>query len=63
MGRLTKDIELKYTKDSEPLAIAKFTIAINRKVKKENEPEADFVNCFTFGKWQNLFLNILVKAK
>jgi single-strand DNA-binding protein len=50
LGRLTKDPEVRYTQSAEPTAVAKFTLAVNRRVKKEGEPDADFINCVSFGK-------------
>ena len=50
IGRLTKDIELKFT-PSNGKAIAKFTVAVNRDYKNANgEYEADFINCLAFDK-------------
>lgn len=50
MGRLTKEPEVRYSKGSEPLAVAKYTLAVNRRFKHQGEPEADFINCVAFGK-------------
>ena len=49
MGRLTKDPELRYSQSNNPLAIARYTLAVARKVKT-NDTEADFINCIAFGK-------------
>lgn len=44
VGRLTKDVELRYTQSN--VAVATFTLAVNRTFKNENgEREADFINC------------------
>lgn len=44
VGRLTKDVELRYT--SSNVAVATFTLAVNRTFKNENgDREADFINC------------------
>lgn len=48
MGRLTKDPDIRYTQDSKP--IAKFNLAVDRRFKKENQPEADFFQMTAFGK-------------
>lgn len=49
IGRLTKDVDMKYTPSG--LAVARFTIAINRPFKNQNgEQEVDFINCVAFGK-------------
>jgi len=50
IGRLTKDPEIRYSQSAEPLAIARYTLAVNRKFKREGEPDADFVGCVAFGK-------------
>ena len=51
MGRLTKDPETRYSQGgSEPLCIARYSLAINRRFKREGEPDADFINCVAFGK-------------
>lgn len=50
MGRLTKDPEVRYTQSDKPLAIARYTLAVNRRFKREGEPEADFIPCVAFGK-------------
>jgi single-strand DNA-binding protein len=47
-GRLTKDVELKYTPTGT--AVATFTIAVNRRFKKEGQPDADFINCVVWQK-------------
>lgn len=52
MGRLTKDPEIRYTADQKP--VASFGIAVNRLVKKEGGPEADFFNCTAWGKTAEL---------
>lgn len=48
MGRLTKDPEIRYANSGTE--IARFTVAVDRRYKKEGEQEADFVNCLAFGK-------------
>lgn len=51
IGRLTKDIELKYTSGSEPFAVAKFSIAVERPKKKGQEKaDVDFIPITCFGK-------------
>ena len=50
LGRLTKDPEVRYTQSAEPMAIARYTLAVNRRFKKEGEPDADFLSCVSFGK-------------
>ncbi|WMI82663.1 single-stranded DNA-binding protein [Anaerotignum sp. MB30-C6] len=50
MGRLTKDPEVRYSQGAEPLAVARYTLAVNRRFKRQGEPDADFINCVSFGK-------------
>lgn len=50
MGRLTKDPEVRYSQGNNPMAIAKYTLAVDRKFKRDGEPNADFINCIAFGK-------------
>lgn len=50
MGRLTKDPEVKYSQGNNPMAIARYTLAVDRKFKRDGEASADFINCIAFGK-------------
>lgn len=50
MGRLTRDPEIRYSQGETSLTIARFTLAVDRKVKKEGESSADFISCVAFGK-------------
>ena len=50
MGRLTRDPEVRYSQGANPTAVARFSLAVDRKFKREGEPEADFFNCTSFGK-------------
>ncbi|GFI48930.1 MAG: single-stranded DNA-binding protein [Dorea sp.] len=50
MGRLTRDPEVRYSQGENPLAIARFTLAVDRRFKREGEASADFINCVAFGR-------------
>lgn len=50
MGRLTKDPEVRYSQGNNPMAAARYTLAVDRKFKRDGEPNADFINCIAFGK-------------
>jgi len=50
MGRLTRDPEVRYSQSNEPTAIARYSLAVNRRFKREGEPDADFINCVAFGR-------------
>jgi len=53
IGRTTRDIEIKYSQSKEPIAVGKFSLAVNRQFKKDGKQEVDFINCTVFGKKQN----------
>ena len=50
MGRLTRSPEVRYSQGSEPVAVARYTLAVNRRFKRKDEPEADFIPCVALGK-------------
>lgn len=50
MGRLTRDPDVRYSQGQNPMAIARYTLAVPRKFKRDNEPDCDFINCVAFGK-------------
>lgn len=50
MGRLTRAPEVRYSSENSNIILAKYTLAVNRRFKREEEPEADFINCVAFGK-------------
>ena len=68
IGRLTKNIELRYTQSG--MAIGRFNLAINRKMTREkkqeaernNQPTADFIGCIAFGKTAETLANYVGKG-
>lgn len=50
MGRLTKDPEVRYTKGDRPTAVASFSLAVDRRFKREGQADVDYFDCKTFGK-------------
>lgn len=50
LGRLTKDPEVRYSQSANPIAIARYTLAVNRSHKREGQPDADFINIVAFAK-------------
>lgn len=50
MGRLTREPEVRYSQGAEPVAVARYTLAVNRRFKRKDEPEADFIPCVALGK-------------
>lgn len=47
MGRLTADPEIRQSQGNEPMTIARFTLAVDRRTK---EKQTDFIRCIAFGK-------------
>ena len=50
MGRLTRDPEVRFGQGANQITIARFSLAVDRRWKREGEPDADFFNCTVFGK-------------
>ena len=53
MGRLTRDPEIRYTQGEKSMAVARYTLAVDRRGRRnqnENEPQADFISCVAFDK-------------
>lgn len=49
MGRLTRDPEIRYSAGEKSKAIARYTLAVERRYKKDGENNADFISCIAFG--------------
>ena len=50
IGRLTRDPEIRYTTGENQTAVARYTLAVDRRFKREGEQSADFISCVAFGK-------------
>lgn len=50
MGRLTRDPEIRYPENPDSKPVGRFSLAVDRKFKRDGEPTADFFNCICFGK-------------
>lgn len=50
VGRLVRDPETRYSGESNSMAVCRYTLAVDRKFKKDGEPTADFINYVAFGK-------------
>jgi len=50
MGRLTRDPDIRYSQSDEPTAVARYTLAVDRRYSKDQQQTADFISCVTFGK-------------
>lgn len=50
VGRLTRDPEVRYSQGDSATAVARYTLAVDRRFKRDNEPTADFIPCVVFGR-------------
>ena len=50
MGRLTRDPDVRYSQGDTPTAVARYTLAVNRRFRRDGQPDADFINCVAFGR-------------
>ena len=50
MGRLTRDPEVRYSQGANATAVARYSLAVDRRFKRDGEPTADFINCVAFGR-------------
>ena len=50
IGRLVRDPEIRYSQGEKPMAVAKYTLAVDRRYKRDGEPTADFIRCIAFGR-------------
>ena len=50
IGRLTRDPEVRYSAGENATAIARYTLAVDRKYKQEGQQNADFIQCIAFGR-------------
>ena len=50
MGRLTRDPEVRYSQGENATAVARYTLAVDRRFKRDGEATADFINCVAFGR-------------
>lgn len=50
MGRLTRNPDIRYTQGEKPMCIARYTLTVDRRFKRDGEQEADFISCVAFGR-------------
>ena len=50
MGRLTRDPEVRYSSGENALAIARYTLAVDRRFQRDGEASTDFISCVSFGR-------------
>ncbi|HAN10061.1 MAG TPA: single-stranded DNA-binding protein [Clostridiales bacterium] len=49
LGRLSKDPEVRYSSAAEPVAVARYSLAVSRRYKKDGAQDVDFINIVAFG--------------
>ena len=60
MGRLTRDPEMRYSSGENQTAIARYTLAVDRRFRRQGEDnQADFINCVVFGRGAEFAENYL----
>lgn len=50
MGRLTREPDIRQSQGAEPVTIARYTLAVDRRARKQDGQQADFISCVAFGK-------------
>ncbi len=50
MGRLTREPEVRYSAGDNSTEIARYTLAVDRRFRREGEQTADFISCVAFGR-------------
>ena len=50
MGRLVREPDVRYMQSEKSTAVARYSLAVPRKYKRDGEPDCDFINCVAFGK-------------
>ena len=55
MGRLTRDPDIRYSQNENQTSVARFTLAVDRRFKRDADQTADFISCVAFGKTAEFF--------
>lgn len=50
MGRLCRDPEIRQSQGENPVSVARYTLAVDRRYKRDGDQSADFISCVAFGK-------------
>lgn len=62
IGRLTRDPEIRYAQNENGTAVARYTLAVDRRFKRDGEQDADFIGCVVFGKGAEFAEKYLAKG-
>ena len=63
MGRLTRDPEVRYSQGANSLAIARYTLAVDRRFRREGEATADFINCVAWRQQAEFMAKYFAKGR
>lgn len=63
MGRLTRDPEVRYSQGENATAVARFTLAVDRRIKRDNEASVDYINCVSLEDQQSSQKSISIKVQ
>lgn len=64
MGRLTRDPQVRYTQGQDPMAIVRFTLAVDRRGRKqEGQQDADFLLALLLEKVRNLWKSMCIRER
>ncbi len=55
MGRLTRDPDVRYSQNDSQISVARFTLAVDRRFKRDADQTADFISCVAFGRTAEFF--------
>ncbi len=50
IGRLTRDPDIRYSAGENSMAVARYTLAVDRRFRRDSDQSADFIGCVAFGK-------------
>ncbi len=62
MGRLTRDPEIRYAQNENGTAVARYSLAVDRRFKRDGDQDADFIGCVVFGKGAEFAEKYLTKG-
>jgi len=60
LGNVARDPDIRYSQGGEPTCVARYTVAVQRRYKRDGDPDADFISCVSFGK-QGEFVERYIK--
>lgn len=62
IGRSTRDVDVRYSQGGDNMAIARISLAVDKKFKRNGEQTSDFINCIAFGKTAEVIEKYVVKG-